>query len=145
MTVAFQNYAQVRDMGSDLATRQVVTDVVLAMPDWTPSQVSKAAITVMKAFDKVLDLIERVTNYAKGNGFQTIDDLFERVYSGEIARTRAFDNALNLLEPDQTARAKRLDAWSKDNSLPGKDIDAMLSTLDTQIEALKAKATAGGC
>ena len=44
------------------------------------------ATTGLKAlFDKFLKLLDATKNWAKGNGFQTWDDVFERAYGGEVA------------------------------------------------------------
>jgi len=40
---------------------------------------------VRALFDKFLKFLEATRNWAQGNGFQTWDDVFERIYQGEMA------------------------------------------------------------
>jgi hypothetical protein len=145
MAVAFQNYATARRMGGDVMKENMLEQLRAGLKDPLSPGVEKVVVAVASAFEKVLNVIDRVRNFAQGNGFQTLDDVFDRVYRGDIARQRAFDSALELLEPNQVARAKILQRWRKDNAAPKQDIAAALSNLDAQIESLKAKATAGGC
>ena len=148
MAVAFQNYATAKTLGGDAMQANMLAqldsqlkDSGITLGDGTKNVVVQVAM----AFEKVLDFVDRIKNFAKGNGFDTVDSIFERVYSGKIAQQRAFDSALELLTSDQTARAKTLQRWRKDNKAPVQDIDAALSNLDAQIESLKAKALSGGC
>lgn len=146
--VAFQNYATARRAGSDAMRENMLAQLEsqLNTSGTTLGEGAKKMIVqVAQAFEKLADFIDRVKNFAQGNGFQTVDDIFERVYSGQIAKQRAFDSALELLTPNQVERAKTLQRWRKDNRAPVQDIAQRVSDLDAQIESLKAKATAGGC
>jgi hypothetical protein len=139
--VAFQNYATARAMGGNAMKERMLEQLGGALsPKWADRVVEVAA-----AFEKLLGFIEQVKNAALGRGFTSVDDIFNRAYTGQIAKQRAFDSALELLEPNQVRRAKTLQRWSKDNKAPMADISAAIANLDQQIGTLKAQAMAGGC
>ena len=141
MAVAFENYATAREFGGDIAKEEMLKQLADSLgPKW-----ANAVTEVAAAFEKVLAFIEQVKNYATGNGFTSIDDIFDRAYSGEIAKSRAFNSAAEMLEPNQAKRYKVLERWRKDAAAPAADIGAAIATIDSQIEALKTKAISGGC
>jgi hypothetical protein len=145
MAVAFQNYAVARRMGGDVMQEKMIQQLESQLKEPLGEGAKKLVVQVATAFEKVLDFIDRIKNLAQGNGFQTVDDIFEKVYSGQIAQQRAFDSALELLTPNQVERAKTLQRWRKDNKAPLQDITKRVSDLDAQIQKLKTQATAGGC
>lgn len=51
--------------------------------------------TFKKFFDKLYTMLERLENFAKGNGFQSVKDVYERAYSGGMAsRKKIYDAKL---------------------------------------------------
>jgi hypothetical protein len=141
MAVAFENYATARYLGGDAMKEGMMEALAGSLsPKWASRVVEVAAM-----FEKVLAFIEQFKNFAKGNGFTSVDDIFDRAFSGEIAKRRVFDSALEMIEPDQLRRIKMLDRWRRDAKAPAADIGAAIAKIDSQVEALKAKATSGGC
>jgi benzoyl-CoA reductase/2-hydroxyglutaryl-CoA dehydratase subunit BcrC/BadD/HgdB len=145
MAVAFQEYAAARRAGADPMAATMLEQLRKGLKEPLSPGVEKVVVGVATAFEKVLDVVDRVRNFVKGNGFQTVDDVFERAYSGRLAKERAFNSALEYIEPDQIKRSKRLDQWARDNEAPLRDIDAEIGKIDEQIRALKTQATTGGC
>ena len=107
-------------------------------------------IRVIQGIYKVMDLIERVNNGIRGRGFETVQSMFEKAYSGELAKTRAWDFAAGAYidgtaTPSQRARIAKLSEWKTDNQKGISEISQMVASIDEQINALKSQAMKGGC
>ena len=120
--------------------------------------------TYKKFFDKLYTMIERLENFAKGNGFQSVKDVYERAYSGGMARRKKIYDAklisslVNSKDAKKLAkgvklagiseqRGEFLELWSLDN-----DPDALNSFLENgsrqiqfQRDALIQQAIKEGC
>ena len=78
--------------------------------------------TFKKFFDKLYTLIERLENFAKGNGFQSVKDVYERAYSGGMARRKKIYDAklisslVNSKDPKKLAKGAKLAGISKQRS-----------------------------
>jgi hypothetical protein len=155
MAVAYQTYAEVRMQGfSDpygkLFQEEFVKALDSALPkkggkSWGDTLTANVAGKVLRAFDKMQQLLERFTNYWKGNGFTSAEDFFRQVYEGDIARKREFNAAIEVVTKDQASRMEFLDKWTTDNEGVQMQITNEVAGLDAQIAALKSKALSGGC
>ena len=155
MAVAYQTYAEVRMQGfSDpygkLFQEEFVRALDSALPkkngkSWGDTLTANVAGKVLRAFDKMQQLLERFTNYWKGNGFTSAEDFFRQVYEGDIARKREFNAAIEVVTKDQASRMEFLDKWTTDNEGVQMQITNEVAGLDAQIAALKSKALSGGC
>jgi hypothetical protein len=155
MAVAYQTYAEIRMQGfSDpygkLFQEEFVKALDSALPkkdgkSWGNTLTANVAGKVLRAFDKMQQLLERFTNYWKGNGFTSAEDFFRQVYEGDIARKREFNAASEVVTKDQASRMEFLDKWTTDNEGVQMQITNEVAGLDAQIAALKSKALSGGC
>ena len=153
---AFEKFAALKSQGGDTYSKllfeelgkQLDQDVPLADgSSWLLERPGtlKLLSGIVSAMDKVLQMVERVRNFARGYGFKSVDDIFSDVYSGRIAKKREFDSAVDLFTADQAERFKLLDDFSNDNVGLRQDLANQASALDAQIESLKNQAIAGGC
>ena len=144
--MAFENYAMIRMEGRNPAQADIQAALEdSGLPDLVGPKGVERWTTILTAFEKLFDFLQRVKNLAIGRGFTSVDDLFERAFSGRLARNRAFDSALEYLTPSQKQRQRLIDKWMETDRAPMGEIDRKLNDLDTQINALKTKAMAGGC
>ena len=155
--VAFQNYAMLRASGVDDPVGAVIRESLINMLDeeiplkggrsWATTLRGEIAVQVLRGFDRLLGFLERIKNFAKGNGFTSADDFFRQAYEGQIARSREFDSAMELITPNQVERMVFIDNWMTDGG--GKkiktQIESQVAGLNAQIADLKAQALAGGC
>ena len=153
---AFEKFAALKSQGGDTYSKllfeelgkQLDQDVPLADgSSWLLERPGTLNLLsgIVSAMDKVLQMVERVRNFARGYGFKSVDDIFSDVYSGRIAKKREFDSAVDLFTADQAERFKLLDDFSNDNVGLRQDLANQASALDAQIESLKNQAIAGGC
>ena len=151
---AFQVYASSKASGVDVVQEGIRGEVIDAMDEmfprkdgssWEGTFRGEVAARIFQGFDKVMDLIERVNNAARGRGFESVQGLYEKAFSGELARTRALDYAAEMATPDQKARVAKLSEWKADNQKAVSEISQMVASIDEQINALKSQAMAGGC
>jgi hypothetical protein len=112
---------------------------------WEGTLRGEVAARIFQGFDKVLEMIERVNNGIRGRGFESVQSLYEKAFSGELAKTRALDYAASMSTPDQKARVAKLSEWKGDNQKAVAEISQMATSVDEQINALKSQAMAGGC
>jgi hypothetical protein len=151
---AFQVYADAKARGVDVFQDGIRTEVINALDESLPRKDGKSwegtirgevAARIFQGFDKVLDLIERVNNGIRGRGFESVQSIYEKAYSGKLAKTRALDYAVEFITPDQKARLRKLEEWKKDNGKAVSEISQMAASIDEQINALKKQAMEGGC
>ena len=151
---AAQVVAAYKAQGLDASMEGVRIGLVEAMDDqfplkdgrsWGNTLRGEVGIRVIQGIYKVMDLIERVNNGIRGRGFETVQSMFEKAYSGELAKTRAWDSVAQLTTPDQKARLAKLEEWRKDNRKGISEINQMVASIDEQINALKSQAMKGGC
>ena len=151
---AFQVYASSKAAGEDVFQDGIRAEVIDAMDEafprkdgssWEGTFRGEAAARIFQGFDKVMDLIERVNNGIRGRGFESVQSLYEKAFSGELAETRALDYAAEMVTPDQRARIAKLSEWKADNQKAVSEISQMAASIDEQINALKSQAMAGGC
>jgi hypothetical protein len=154
--VAFQVYGAYKaktggnNLFQDGIRSEVVKELDEAFPrkdgsSWEKTFRGEAAARIFQGFDKVLELLERINNYARGRGFESVQSMFEKAYSGELAKARAYDFAAAMATPDQKARVAKLSEWKADNQKAVSEISQMAASIDEQINALKKQAMAGGC
>ena len=151
---AFQVYASNKAAGVDVFQDGIRAEVIDAMDEAFPRNDGKSwegtfrgevAALIFQGFDKVLELLERVNNGIQGRGFESVQSLYEKAFSGELAKTRALDYAAELVTPNQKARIAKLSEWKADNQKAVSEISQMAASIDEQINALKSQAMAGGC
>jgi hypothetical protein len=151
---AFQVYAVNKAEGIDVFQDGIRTEVIDALDEAFPRKDGKSwegtirgevAARIFQGFDKVLDLIERVNNGIRGRGFESVQSIYEKAYSGKLAKTRALDYAAEFITPDQKARLRKIEEWKKDNRKAVSEISQMAASIDEQINALKKQAMEGGC
>jgi len=151
---AFQVYASNKAAGVDVFQDGIRAEVIDAMDEafprkdgssWEGTFRGEAAARIFQGFDKVLELLERVNNGIRGRGFESVQSLYEKAFSGELAKTRALDYAAELVTPDQKARIAKLSEWKADNQKAVSEISQMAASIDEQINALKKQAMEGGC
>jgi len=151
---AFQVYAAYRTKGLNASTEQIRQEIVKALDTELPRKDGKswegtfrgeAAVRIIQAFDRVIEFVERLNNAVRGRGFTSVQDLYEKAFSGELAKSRALDFAAEAITDDQAGRLFTLERWRGDNRKAVSDITAMVSDIDAQINALKAQAISGGC
>lgn len=151
---AAQVVAADKAKGLDASMEGVRIGLVEAMDDqfplkdgrsWGNTLRGEVGIRVIQGIYKVMDLIERVNNGIRGRGYETVQSMFEKAYSGELAKTRAWDSVAQLTTPDQKARLAKLEEWRKDNRKGISEINQMVASIDEQINALKSQAMKGGC
>lgn len=155
MALAYQTYAELRARGVGDPYGKLFQDEFVAALDqslpkkngksWGDTMTAKVAGGVLRAFDKMQQLLDRFRNYWQGNGFTSAEDFFRKVYEGDIARERAFDSALDLFTKDQVSRYEFLNMWATDNTGVQMRINNEVAGLDAQIAELKSKALSGGC
>lgn len=151
---AFQVYAANKAAGVDVTQDGIRAEVIDALDETFPRKDGKSwegtlrgevVARIFQGFDKVLELIERVNNGIRGRGFESVQSLYEKAFSGELAKTRALDYAASMSTPDQKARVAKLSEWKGDNQKAVSEISQMANSIDEQINALKSQAMAGGC
>ena len=156
---AAQVVAAYKAQGLDASMEGVRIGLVEAMDDqfplkdgrsWGNTLRGEVGIRVIQGIYKVMDLIERVNNGIRGRGFETVQSMFEKAYSGELAKTRAWDFAAGAYidgtaTPSQRARIAKLSEWKTDNQKGISEISQMVASIDEQINALKSQAMKGGC
>jgi hypothetical protein len=133
--VAFQRYAFARNMGID-----PVGYMLDGYKQSSPAMAKFLSTQVMPIFDKVLNLIERVNNWARGRGFQSLRDVFERAYSGEMAK-REPDFALEYITKDQQARSEIIRYWRSKKY----EIDTRVEGLNAEMNRIRSMAAKEGC
>ena len=151
---AFQVYAAAKAKGMDLMPEQYRTEVVDMLDtefprkngeSWGGTLRGEAVVKIFQAWDRVLEYLERLNNAARFRGFTSVEDLFNKAYSGELAKSRALDFAVELITPDQVKRFDTLQRWTTDNRVAVAEISQATVSIDIQINALKAQAMSGGC
>ena len=92
-----------------------------------------------KFFDRLYDVMERVRNFAQGNGFTSVDDLFERAYAGKLAKRREIGLAFGDIGREPFASD-----WLSDNAMSERLAVEEAATNAQQAE-LRNKAIKEGC
>ena len=92
-----------------------------------------------KFFDRLYDVMERVRNFAQGNGFTSVDDLFERAYAGKLAKRREIGLAFGDIGREPFASD-----WLSDNAMSERLAAEEAATSAQQAE-LRNKAIKEGC
>ena len=63
---------------------------------WSEGNTFKVVKQIAIGFEKVIDMVDRIKNAKKGLGFQTVEDMFEKMYQGDIARARKFNSVMSV-------------------------------------------------
>ena len=92
-----------------------------------------------KFFDRLYDVMERVRNFAQGNGFTSVDDLFERAYAGKLAKRREIGLAFGDIGREPFASD-----WLSDNAMSER-LAAEEAATNAQQAELRNKAIKEGC
>jgi len=97
-----------------------------------------------KFMERLYEIFERIGNFARGNGFTSVGDLFERAYSGRLAKRRRFISAVkDFAEDGGSGRGDIAMEWFYDNH------QQWLATEEAKLAqeelGLKQEAMAGGC
>jgi hypothetical protein len=151
---AAQVVAASRAEGKDATMEGVRAELIEAMDEnfplkdgrsWGNTLRGEVGVRIIQGIYKVIDLIERVNNGIRLRGFESVQSMFEKAYSGELAKTRAWDFAASMSTPDQKARLAKLSEWKTDNQKAVSEISQMVASIDEQINALKSQAMKGGC
>lgn len=97
-----------------------------------------------KFMERLYEVFERIGNFARGNGFNSVGDLFERAYSGRLAKRRRFISAVkDFAEDGGSGRGDLAMEWLYDNHQQW--LAAEEARLAEQELGLKQEALAGGC
>ena len=97
-----------------------------------------------KFMERLYEIFERIGNFARGNGFTSVGDLFERAYSGRLAKRRRFISAVkDFAEDGGSGRGDIAMEWMYDNHQQW--LAAEEARLAEQELGLKQEAMAGGC
>jgi hypothetical protein len=151
--VAFEAFIDAKMRGIDHHSEAMREEIIQSLNNikprkdgssWEGKLTEKAFTVVAKVLNGLLETLERVNNYARGRGFTSVDDLFEKAYSGRLTAERAHNRAISAVDPDW-ARMNRLAEWSGDPSLSIEWIKLAIEDADGRISALKSQALAGGC
>jgi hypothetical protein len=134
--VAFQRYARAKFTGTDPIA------AIFGLPRKPSGPAGAAARVVLKAFDRILDFIERVTNAFKGNGFDSIRGIYNRAVEGKLARTLGEDEVLSDFRMEKIARW-RTESANYQSML--RSSGESISALDAQMEQIRQRAAREGC
>ena len=93
-----------RDYGAFPEWMQVEEGIAYAFQGWQAG--GQATQTVARIFRKISNFIEALGNALRGNGFQSVDDIFSRVESGEIG-SRGLDADAGATDQDQAFQIRR--------------------------------------
>lgn len=132
--VAFQKYAYARTMGMD-----PVQYMMGALGDNTP-RAQKALAQAMSVLNKLWNVVERVNNWARGRGFDSVEDIYNRAFLGELGK-REPDFLLENITSDQIARNDIIESWRNRMYQATSEIQQ----LDAEMESIRAMAAKGGC
>lgn len=115
----------------------------------SPTKLEEAIFNGMelaiKVFERMWRVLDRVNNFIRGRGFQNVDDIYENLYQGQVAKTRAFDSALEAITDDQLVRMDFLEKWQGKPGAALNSVDEAIADINRQIETEQAMAMAGGC
>tara|TARA_R100000664_G_C2759194_1_gene148737 strand:- start:3559 stop:6861 length:3303 start_codon:yes stop_codon:yes gene_type:complete len=168
MAIGFQHYSMLRSSGisvkGDLIHAELANWMDLKIPrldgkTWSEGNTFKVVKQIAIGFEKVIDLVDRINNARKGLGFQTVEDMFERMYRGDIARERKFNSVMsvgdrldkiipeeNLMANLTRKRVKQMkkldelikitDAMYADPKTPIKDLNEANKAMTQQMEIL---------
>ena len=172
---AFENYGTMREYGK--TRMDVIRKGMIAMLDkefqlprgsWKNKLTAEAFTVLAEAWERIYTFAERTSNFIEGNGFQSILDIFEEAYTGELAAGKAFEGFYEVLEmaqsitPDQMKQInaegkwdevmemfdrgeERMEYWNKWKGKRKAEANLAISSIDEQIAALKKQASEGGC
>ena len=112
---------------------------------WGGTLRGEAAVQIFQGFYRLMDFVERINNAVRGRGFESVESLYEKAFQGELAHSRALDYAGQQSTPDQKARLAKIAEWKSDNKKAVSEVSQMITSIDEQINALKAQAISGGC
>ena len=112
---------------------------------WGGTLRGEVAERIFQGFYRLMDFVERINNAARGRGFESVESLYEQAFQGELAWSRALDYAAQESTPDQKARLVKIAEWRGDNKKAVYEVSQMITSIDEQINALKAQAISGGC
>jgi hypothetical protein len=152
--VAFQTFVEARQLGLDYHGEGMRSELVDALDaqfprkdgnSWEGTLTEKVVSTILKVFDRSLELVERLNNAVRLRGFTSVDDIFQKAYSGRLARERAISFAIDEIDPGQVKRTERLKEWMKSPNSALNDISGAIASIDERVSALKSQALAGGC
>ena len=97
-----------------------------------------------KFMERLYEVFERIGNFARGNGFNSVGDLFEQAYSGRLAKRRRFISAVkDFAEDGGSGRGDIAMEWLYDNHQQW--LAAEEARLAEEELGLKQEAMAGGC
>lgn len=153
--VGFQNYVRRRLEGKDPGSAAIRESVEQAMVEVytskgeSPGKLEEALVatleTGLKVFERMWRVLDRVNNFIRGRGFQNADDIYERVFSGQAAKSRALDFAAEAITDDQNIRMSFLDRWSGRTEDAVNSVNEALADVQARIENEKALAMKEGC
>ena len=153
--VGFQEYVRRRQQGMEPGSGAIRESVEEAMYDVyaskgeSPTKLEEAIFNGMelaiKVFERMWRVLDRVNNFIRGRGFQNVDDIYENLYQGQVAKTRAFDSALEAITDDQLVRMDFLEKWQGKPGAALNSVDEAIADINRQIETEQAMAMAGGC
>jgi len=131
--VAFQKHAYARSIGADPI--QYMIGVNKSSP-----AIAKALGQVVSVFNKLWNVLERVNNWAKGRGFQSVEDIYNRAFLGKYGEVEP-DFALEQITASQVFRAETVDAWR--HRMFSMDVD--LQQVNAEMDQVRTAAMKGGC
>jgi len=152
--VAFQKYAMLRLDGVDPMSQTLRDAVAEEMarssfkygpPGKAERWAGKALEVAMVVFERMWRVVDRLNNLVRGRGFQTVDDIYEKLFQGVVAKNRVFDSALEAITDDQLVRMDFIEKWQGKPGAALNSVEEAIADINRQIETEQAVAMAGGC
>jgi hypothetical protein len=134
--VAFQRYARARHTGEDPIAALAGADLLSL--GRLPTNVEKIAVKVIAAFDKIADFVERSINAIRGNGFESVQGIFERAFRGSLSESLP-DDVIG-----SSGRMSTIRRWHNFDATRQK-LGEEISAVQAQIADIQQRAALEGC
>jgi hypothetical protein len=102
--------------------------------------VQKLIGQAVSVLNKLWNGVERINNWAKGRGFQSVEDIYSRAFLGKYGEVEP-DFALEYITDGQVFRADTVERWRKTLL----SMDVSMQQLDAEMEQVRSMAAKGGC
>jgi hypothetical protein len=134
--VAFQRYARARAFGENPVAALIGTDI--SALGRLPTGVEKTATAVIAAFDRIADFVERTINAIRGNGFESVQGIFERAFRGSLSESLP-DDVIG-----SSGRMSTIRRWHNFDATRQK-LGEEISAVQAQIADIQQRAAEEGC
>ena len=134
--VAFQRYARARAFGENPVAALIGAD--LQALGRLPTGLEKTATAVIAAFDRIADFVERTINAIRGNGFESVQGIFERAFRGSLSESLP-DDVIG-----SSGRMSTIRRWHNFDATRQK-LGEEISAVQAQIADIQQRAAKEGC